>query len=173
MLGMQSNLQQILQQRSPLRKSGFHAPIQLNSIAYRQRACFGNGYAHGIVVIPEEVRGACEVRDQFDKEYVYQALYRGGIQIDSNDPQSLAPHLSFLRRAQGHLLVSNVGLGGFLYRLLRKPGVVHVTVAEPDFDVFDLVEPSFSKFADKLTFVHGPFESVSRSEQFDMTYNMG
>ncbi|MBN2343484.1 MAG: hypothetical protein JXX29_04790 [Deltaproteobacteria bacterium] len=137
--------------------------------APRFGAHFGD-YAHGIVVIPEEVSGVCEVRDRYDRDYVYQALYRGGRQIDTNDPVTLRLHLPFIRRARGHVLVTNVGLGGFLYRLLRKPGVVHITVVEPDYDVLELVEPSFSKFADKVTFVHGSVEAVCAFETFDDIY---
>ena len=136
-------------------------------------AHFGNGYAHGIVIVPEDVCGACEVRDEIDQHYMYQALYRLGRLIDTNDPRGLARHLSFIRRARGEILVTNAGLGGFLYRLLRKPEVIHITVAEPDFDILELVEPSFSRYADKVTFVHANWLELAKHNHFDDVYMGG
>ena len=133
-------------------------------------AHFGDGYAHGIVVIPEDICGTCEVRDTVDRFYMYQSLYNRGTLIDTNDPKSLKKHLPFVRSASGEILVTNVGLGGFLYRLLRKPEVRHITVAEPDFDILELVEPSFGRFADKVTFVHATWENMAKYNDFDQIY---
>ena len=133
-------------------------------------AHFGNGYAHGIVIVPQEVCGACEVRNLFHQHYMYQALYHQGKLIDTNDPGKLTRHLPFIRRAKGEILITNAGLGGFLYRLLRKPEVIHITVAEPDFDVMELVEPAFSRYADKVTFVHANWLELAKHNQFDDVY---
>ncbi|MBN2717829.1 MAG: hypothetical protein JXX14_18415 [Deltaproteobacteria bacterium] len=156
--------------------SAFNTAIQIQDsnfyhpAAGRFDAHFGDGYAHGIVVVPEDVCGACEVRDVVDQYYMYQALYRNGALIDTNDPKALKRHMPFIRKAKGELLVTNAGLGGFLYRLLRKPDVRHITVAEPDFDIMELVEPSFSIHADKVTFVHASWIELAKYNRFDDVY---
>ncbi|MBN2529004.1 MAG: hypothetical protein JXR76_21625 [Deltaproteobacteria bacterium] len=137
---------------------------------HRFGAHFGDGYAHGIAVVPEDAYGACEVRDLCEGAYLYQGLYRNGQLIDINDPAQMGRHLPFIRKARGEVLVTNAGLGGFLYRLLRKPEVWHITVAEPDFDIIELVEPTFSKYADKVTFVHGDWDEIARYNIFDEIY---
>lgn len=140
------------------------------SVFPREGAHFGNGFAHGIVIVPEGISGACEVRNCMGDNYIYQELYRSGKRMDTNDPRDLRGHIPFIREARGELLVTNAGLGGFLYRLVRNPRVFHVTVAEPDFDIIELVEPSFSCFADKVTFVHGPWQMLARCNRFDQIY---
>lgn len=141
------------------------------SILQRESAHLGNsGFAHGIVIVPEGISGSCEVRNCMGDNYIYQELYRNGKLLDANDPCNLRGHMPFIREAGGELLVANAGLGGFLYRLVRNPRVFHVTVAEPDFDVIELVEPSFSCFADKVTFVHGTWQQLARSNDFDQIY---
>ncbi len=141
------------------------------SILQREGAHLGNnGFAHGIVVVPEGVSGTCEVRNCMGDNYIYQELYRNGKLLDTNDPCNLRSHMPLVREAGGELLVANTGLGGFLYRLVRNPRVLHVTVAEPDFDVIELVEPSFSRFADKVTFVHCTWQQLARSNDFDLIY---
>lgn len=129
-----------------------------------------SGYARGIVAIPEGSFGQCEIRDQFDKEYIYQALYLRGEKIDSNDPQLLGQHVPFIRAARGSIRVTNVGLGGFLYRLVRNPAVFHITVIEPNYDILELVEPAFSKHIDKVTFVHGNLVDIAASKQLCAIY---
>ena len=132
---------------------------------------FGGGYAHGIRPIPNRVFGQWEVRDCFDGGVTYQTLTFAGKRVDTNNPATLGHHKQFLMQAHGSLLVSGVGLGGFLYRLLRKPNVDYVTVVEPNLSLINLIEPAFADYMNKLTFVNCRPSDIVNAHVYDGVYH--
>lgn len=72
----------------------------------------------------------------------------------SDAPTEVEEAVGFVERAHGHVLVTGLGLGSILKPLLANPGVDTVTVVELDFDVVDLVWPTYQRDP-KLSLVYG------------------
>jgi hypothetical protein len=131
---------------------------------------FHSGYALGLRVMPSGVFGSIEVRDCFGSEYLYQELLVNGVLTDVNDLVHLSDHRQFIMQAHGSLLVGGTGLGGFLYRILRKPNVDFVTVAEPNIDLMNLLSNGFSDYSSKLSFVNCCQSDIVNTHVYDMIY---
>jgi spermidine synthase len=72
--------------------------------------------------------------------------------------------------AEGHVLISGLGIGMILRPLAAKDGVKSITVLELEQDVIDLVAPHYSDL-DKLTIIAAnAFEWVP-DKQYDMAFH--
>jgi spermidine synthase len=111
------------------------------------------------------------VENCYGRHYIYQQLVKDGVVIDTNDPGELRKHRGFLMMAHGSVAVSGVGLGAFLYRLLKKENVWHVTVAEPDAALIRILRDAFSEYSERLTFVHCKPESLVNIHVYDCVYH--
>jgi hypothetical protein len=69
----------------------------------------------------------------------YKKLKRNGTLVMSNTPDEIRDFMSFVHRANGHVLVNGLGLGVLLKALLNKNEVIKVTVIEKSQDVINLV----------------------------------
>lgn len=95
-----------------------------------------------------------------DRAWSYAGSYTG-IEIDgfmyaSDEAKEIVDYLPFLRRAQGRVLMTGLGLGLCLQALLRKPDVEHVTVIEDNADVLAIVAPFYlGRFGDaRMSLIH-------------------
>lgn len=105
---------------------------------------FDVDYHPSIHPIPEGKSGEYMVVDKIDHEgqFIYQKLYRGDTEVTSNHPNALERHKYFLAAAKGRVLVSGLGLGETLFRLIQKRSVSSVRVLESSPDVIALVRPA-------------------------------
>lgn len=69
----------------------------------------------------------------------YVGLYRGRNVVMSDTPDEIRDHLTFIREAQGEVLIHGLGLGMCAAAALHKPDVRHVTVVEKAPEVIELV----------------------------------
>ena len=81
---------------------------------------------------------------QLDPGDYTRLLHRGSV-VMSDTPSEIREHFDIVRRAEGHVLVTGLGLGIVANALQRKPNVESVTVIEISPDVIKLVGPSFKR----------------------------
>lgn len=136
---------------------------------------FGIGYRDDIRNIPENTSGDFQVKDDvnIDGKYIYQNLYRQGRVIATNDPKELHAHRLFLESAEGHVLISGLGLGNSLHEALKKKAVESVTVVESGQDIITLTAPSFKNEIDagKVAVVHADIHNYTPSTHYDCIYH--
>lgn len=95
-----------------------------------------------------------------DQAWSYPGHYTGieinGFMYASDEAKEIVDYLPFLRRAQGRVLLTGLGLGLCLQALLRKPEVEHVTVIEIESDVLAIVAPYYrDRFDDtRMSLIH-------------------
>lgn len=65
----------------------------------------------------------------------------------SDTPDEMRDHMDFIRRAEGHVLITGLGLGMVVQACLRKPEVQQVTVVENHPDVVVLVGDHYHRMA--------------------------
>jgi hypothetical protein len=75
---------------------------------------------------------------------VYKRLMRGSSTVMSNTPDEIRDQRSFVRHAQGNVLINGLGLGITL-RLILEKEVRSVIVVEKSEDVIKLVAPTYLK----------------------------
>ena len=63
----------------------------------------------------------------------------------SDTPAEMADHNPFVRRAEGRVLVTGLGLGLCVHNLLLKKSISHITVIERDPELCELVGPHYAK----------------------------
>jgi hypothetical protein len=82
-------------------------------------------------------------------------LMRGSVLVMSDTPAEIRDHLSFIRKAAGHVLINGLGLGIVAEACLRKDEVTKVTVVELSEDVIALVGPTLqARWGDRLEIVN-------------------
>lgn len=77
----------------------------------------------------------------------YTGLMRGKTMVMSDTPDEIRDHLSFIKQAQGHVLIHGLGLGMCAAAALHKPEVRHVTVVEAAEEVIELVGRPLAAYA--------------------------
>lgn len=114
-----------------------------------------------------------------DRAWSYPGRYTGieidGIMYASDEAKEIVDYLPFLRRAQGRILLTGLGLGLCLQALLRKPEVEHVTVVESSADVLAVVAPyHLSRFDNsRMSLIHADaFDwQAPTGTRFDIGYH--
>jgi hypothetical protein len=114
-----------------------------------------------------------------DRAWSYPGRYTGieidGIMYASDEAKEIVDYLPFLRRAQGRVLLTGLGLGLCLQALLRKPEIEHVTVIEDNVDVLTIVAPYYlDKFGDaRMSLIHADAFGwqVPAGMHFDLGYH--
>lgn len=134
---------------------------------------FGILYNNSIINIPENKIGNCSVVDDFDIEdsYIFQLLKEDGIVIDDNHLDNLKKHEHLFKIARGRILISGLGLGFSLYKLLKIPKVQYIRVIEKNQNVIDLVKPFFKEYFDKVDFVNGDIFNYKLNDSFNIIYH--
>lgn len=85
----------------------------------------------------------------------YTGIYHKGYLIMSDTPNEISDHMSFIRKAEGHVLINGLGIGMVLQAVIKKPEVTHVTVVEFSEDVIALTGKVYKeRYGDKLTIIH-------------------
>jgi hypothetical protein len=132
---------------------------------------FGIEYHSNIQIIPLGKSGAYEVKDNFniDKSYIYQVLYRDGVQVANNDPKNLIIHKHFIDKAAGKILIGGLGLGESLHELLKKDDVISIDIIENEKDVIDLVAPYFTD--DRVKIIHDDIFLYEIDSHYDCIYH--
>lgn len=81
----------------------------------------------------------------------YTGLYRlpkrgpdDGNPIMSDTPAEMADHAGFVRRAEGRILMTGLGIGLCIHNLLLKKTVGHITVIERDTELCELIGPHYT-----------------------------
>jgi hypothetical protein len=91
-------------------------------------------------------------------------------------------HMPHIEAATGHVLVMGLGMGMYLYNIIRKPDVTKVTVLERDPQVLQLLQQASDYLTwpgiEKVTVVTADALTWKSDEQFDYVYadfwkNMG
>lgn len=72
----------------------------------------------------------------------YTRLTVGGQLMMTDTPAEILDHLWFIRKAEGDVLITGLGLGMVANAVAEKPDVTSVTVIEMSQDVIDLVGPT-------------------------------
>jgi hypothetical protein len=126
---------------------------------------FGVDYSQNITRIQEGIAGNFEVKDAVDIKLsiIYQQLLQNGAPIADNHPKNLSRHQHFLRRARGRILISGLGLGETLFKLLEQEDVELIRVIEKHQGIIDLVKPA----------VNDQRVNLIRADIFDYTPGAG
>ncbi|MDD5068720.1 MAG: hypothetical protein PHN89_03930 [Candidatus Pacebacteria bacterium] len=69
----------------------------------------------------------------------YTRLMRGGVIVMSDTPAEINESISIINNAIGSVLINGLGLGYVLEEVIRKPGIIDITVIEIDKDLIDNV----------------------------------
>lgn len=134
---------------------------------------FGVVFHPEVTHISAKKAGRCEVKYGVETDgeggFIYEKLFRDGIEIASNHPDVLKLHWAFMHQARGKVLLSGLGLGEMVFALLKNSQVKHVTVAEPDLQIAALVYPVIRSLPEPL------FSKMTLFGQsiFDMTLKTG
>lgn len=108
------------------------------------------------LVLPERHSGPYELR-RLGIPGNHTGLYHRGQLIQTDEPSDFVDEPVHQARARGgRVLVSGLGLGGTVTRMLDGPDVKHLTVVETNPDrIAMLREPLEARFPNRINLVHG------------------
>ena len=80
---------------------------------------------------------------RYIKEGTYTSLYQNNYLIMSNTPAELSDHMAFINKAHGHILISGLGIGMVISKLLKKDNIESITIIELNKEVIELVGDTY------------------------------
>lgn len=99
----------------------------------------------------------------------YWMLTENGCLYMSNTPAEVNDHMSFIKQAEGSVLIAGLGLGMVIKALLEKPGVTRIVVVEKSKDVIDLVGWAYT-CDPRVEIVHADIFEYKPKEHFDYAW---
>ncbi len=128
-------------------------------------------------VLTEELREIPQI-GYFDREFPFPAILENGIEWMTVTPNEIETMKEPIRESRGRVLTLGLGLGYYLFHVLRKEEVTSVTVVERDTTVISLFRehllPQFP-FPEKLRILQADafsyLEEVLPGERFDVIFS--